>query len=159
MTMIACGECTREVSDKAVACPGCGAPVGPGDLSQGAKPARRKTTPAAWAGLVAIVAGLFWYSNSRDYKEQSLPPLPVEVKHRPALLGPGEVLQVRNKSGSSLMALVTLSNPTTKQTKSFRIDIAPEQFAEIGHKEGWVLASGDQIVIANDAFQSWKGSL
>jgi hypothetical protein len=90
--------------------------------------------------------------------EQTLPPLPIEVKHRPALLGDGEVLQVGNQSKHSLMAIVTLTNPTTKQTKSFRIDIQPKKFAEIGHQEAWVIASGDQIAIANDAFQTWRGS-
>jgi hypothetical protein len=124
-----------------------------------AKPPKRKTTPAAWAGLVAIVLGIAWYANSREYQEQSLPQLPVEVKHRPALLGPGQVLQVQNTSKNALMAVVTLRNPTTKQQKSFRIDIPADEYTEIGHKEGWILAPGDEIAIANEAFQTWKGSL
>lgn len=28
MALIECGECGREVSDKAASCPGCGAPIG-----------------------------------------------------------------------------------------------------------------------------------
>jgi len=75
------------------------------------------------------------------------------------MLGPGEVLRVNNTSGQSIFAVVTLTNPTTKETKSFLLDIPAKQFAEIEHREGWVLAPGDTVVISNDAFQSWQGSI
>ncbi|WP_420564143.1 hypothetical protein [Thalassobaculum sp.] len=41
MALISCEECGREVSDKAVACPGCGAPI-----------ARPQTAPTVAPGIV-----------------------------------------------------------------------------------------------------------
>jgi hypothetical protein len=69
------------------------------------------------------------------------------------------VLHLRNTSDRPLFAVVTLKNPTTHEEKSFRIDVAGNGTAEIGHREGWVLASGDRLELSNDAFQTWKGSI
>lgn len=159
MALIKCGECGKELSDKAASCPGCGAPTAASAASTSPEKKKRKTSPVAWAALVAIVAGGGWYSQSRDFKEQSLPPLPVEVKYRSAMLGPGMVLQVNNTSERPLFALVTLKNPTTHEQKSFRIDMPSKGAAEIGHREGWVLASGDTFEVSNDAFRTWTGSI
>jgi len=106
-----------------------------------------------------MIGGLFWFSQSREYKEQSLPALPIEVKFRNALLGPGMVLQVQNKSGAPLMVFVSLKNPTTQQEKSMRLDISPNGNGEIGHQEGWVLASGDSIKVSNASYRTWQGSI
>lgn len=159
MALIKCGECGKEVSDKAALCPGCGAPTAATPASTSPEKKKRKTSPVAWVALIAIIAGGGWYSQSRDFKEQSLPPLPVEVKYRSAMLGPGMVLQVNNTSEKPLFALVTLKNPTTHEEKSFRIDMPSRGAAEIGHREGWVLASGDTFEVSNDAFRTWKGSI
>lgn len=69
------------------------------------------------------------------------------------------VLQVKNTSDKPLMAMVKLQNPTTHQEKSFRIDVANKGIAELGHKEGWVLASGDTVELSNAAYRSWKGNI
>jgi hypothetical protein len=70
MALVKCSECGREISDKAAACVGCGAPVD-GAKPAAAKPAQRPTapaparasqpwwrTPGAAVGAVAILAGL-----------------------------------------------------------------------------------------------------
>lgn len=155
MALLACTECGKEISDKASSCPSCGAP----SAASPPKRTKRKTSPVAWAALIAIVGGLLWYSQSREYKEQSLPTLPIEVGYRKAITGPGMVLHVKNTSGQPLFALVGLSNPTTKENKSFRVDIPAHGSAELGHKEGWVLASGDSLQLSNVAFKTWKGSI
>ncbi|MEQ1934886.1 MAG: hypothetical protein ABL962_13585 [Fimbriimonadaceae bacterium] len=157
MALLKCGECGKEISDQAASCPGCGAPTT--KLAPPPAKEKRKTSPIAWAAAIAIIVGLLWYSQSREYKEQSLPTLPIDVKFREAMLGPGMVLQVQNKSGTPLMVVVSLKNPTTQQEKSFRLDITSNGNGEIGHQEGWVLASGDQIQISNASFKSWQGSI
>lgn len=157
MALIKCSECGKEISDQATSCPSCGAPTTKSALP--AAKVKRKTSPVAWAALIAIIVGLGWYSQSREYKEQSLPTLPIEVKFRNALLGPGMVLQVQNKSAKPLMVAISLKNPTTQQEKSFRLDISPNSDKEIGHVEGWVLASGDTIKVSNANYQTWQGSI
>jgi hypothetical protein len=156
MTLIACTECRKEISDKAMTCPNCGAPlVAATPLTQPKQ--KRKTHPVTWLVLFVFMAGASWYTQTREYKEQSLPPIPVEVQHRPALMGPGMVLRVNNTSDKPLVALVKLSSPTTKQERSFRLDIPANGSSEVGHREGWVVALGDKLEVFNDAYQSWRG--
>ena len=149
MALLNCSECNKEFSNQAAACPNCGAP----------SKQPKKTSTMAWLVLVAIVVGVFLFSQSRNYQERSLPPLPIEVGFREAIMGPGLVLQVKNTSNSSITALVTLNNPTMQQEKSYRLDIPARTITEVGHKEGWVLAHGDKLKIYNEQYQSWSGSI
>ena len=52
MAVIKCSECRKKISDKAQACPHCGAPV-----VKVAAPPRKKTSLVTW--IVAILFG-FW---------------------------------------------------------------------------------------------------
>lgn len=159
MALMQCPECKHQISDQAVACPNCGAPVkGPATASVPSKE-KKKTSPATWVALLFVIAGIVWYLQSREFKEQSLPPIPVEVTFREALLGPGLVLQVKNKSARHLSILVALKNPSTQQGQNYRLDVAPQGTSEVGHMEGWTLASGDNIEIFHNDYQSWKGGI
>jgi hypothetical protein len=120
---------------------------------------KKKTSKTTWAVLVAIILGVLFFTQTRGYKEQSLSPLPVEVGFRDAMVGPGLVLQIKNTSSQTLTALVTISNPTMQQEKSFRVDVPAQGISEIGHKEGWVLAHGDSLKLFNEQFQTWSGSI
>lgn len=157
MALISCTECSKEISELAVACPGCGAPVS--KTRSASANEKKKTSKSTWAVLAAIIIGIFIYTQSRSYKEQSLPLLPVEIGFRDALTGPGLVLQVKNTSDQAIVTLVTLNNPTMRQEQSFRLDIPANGTTEVGHKEGWVLAHGDTLKIFNEQFQSWSGSI
>lgn len=61
MALIACTECGQEISDKAISCPKCGAPVQAGS-SQSPVPAKERRGTGRWlfwtiaVALVAIVA-------------------------------------------------------------------------------------------------------
>ncbi|MEJ0086860.1 MAG: zinc ribbon domain-containing protein [Pseudomonadota bacterium] len=161
MALIACSECGKEISEKAPTCPGCGAPAKPAAMAP-ARPeekTKRKTSPVAWAALVLLIGAGVWYTQTREYKEQTLPPIPVAIHHRAALLGSGQVLQVTNTSDAPLAAAVTLSNPSTQLSKSFQLTLKAKETKEIGHMEGWSLSPGDQIQVFNASFQSWNGSL
>ena len=63
MALISCSECDREISDKAAACPGCGAPISASVEAQGQAP----TSPArvsynretdSFSGTMAMVVKL-----------------------------------------------------------------------------------------------------
>lgn len=62
MVLIACAECGKEISDKAISCPNCGAPIS-GNPSVSLNPqshAKITRTGAAWEGIgfLLIVVGM-----------------------------------------------------------------------------------------------------
>lgn len=57
MALLKCTECRKEVSDKAAACPGCGAPIAAAPAQQVARVARQGGKWEA-AGFVLIVIGI-----------------------------------------------------------------------------------------------------
>lgn len=57
MALIKCGECGNEVSDKATACPKCGAPVAQTASVAAARP-RKKSSPVAGIVSLLVLAGL-----------------------------------------------------------------------------------------------------
>lgn len=154
MALTTCTECQKQVSSNATACPHCGNPLG----SQPAAKEKKSTGSVTWIALILILVGVFWYLPKVS-REENLPAMPVAVKTRPALTGPGLVLVVKNTSSRYLTYMVTLKNPTTAQEKSFRLDAAPSGDVEIGHKEGWALSSGDIIKIVHSEYQSWGGNV
>lgn len=165
MALIECSECRKQISDKAAACPHCGAPVAsvPSSASTSTpttstQPSKKKTHPANWVVLALIVAAALWYFPKAQ-RDANLPPMPIDVRFRPALTGPGLVLQVTNTSTRHLTLVVSLKNPSTNQEKSYRLDAAPSGTFDIGHNEGWALASGDQLKITNNDYKSWVGSI
>jgi hypothetical protein len=160
MALIKCAECHKEVSDQALACPNCGAPSAKATRPAVTNPttAKRRTHPVTWVVLAAIVVAGTWYTLQQQ-RVASLPPLPVKVQFRPALTGPGLVLMVTNDSNRYLSLAATLTNPSLHREQTFRLDAAPHREVSVGHHEGWTLSSGDQITIANNDYQPWKGSI
>ena len=131
---------------------------GPATASPPSK-GKKKTSQTTWVALFLVIGGIVWYLQSRQFREQNLPPMPVEVSFRGALLGPGLVLQLKNKSSRHLSIMATLKNPSTQQGQNYRLDVAPQGTTEVGHKEGWTLASGDNIELFHNDYQSWKGNI
>lgn len=164
MAMIACPECGNGISDKAPACPHCGIPAGAAaaptaPASGSGREAKRRSHWRTWLVFLVLCIGGLIYVNSSEYKKQFKPDMPVAVKFRPALTGPGLVLMVENTSNRHLAILGTLTNPSLNNTRNFRFDIAPKGRAEAGYREGWPVASGDQISLTHDDYKDWKGSI
>jgi len=177
MALIACQECNKGISDKAPACPHCGFPMNgrhapPSQAIADAAPAAATVNrPAAaetdtprthigtWLVLLAIIAACFWYFNSPGYKKQFKADMPVAVKYRTALTGPGLVLMVENRSSRHLALLATLKNPSLKNARNFRFDIPPGGTTEAGYREGWAFSSGDQITLSHDDYKDWQGNI
>jgi hypothetical protein len=160
MGLYQCGDCGSPVSDRAPACPKCGAPSPAAAAASGAaaapaiRPARRATHPVAWLALVAIIGYLLYAAY-----QANLPRLPVDVKFRPALVGPGLVLLFENTSGQQLTFVATMNRQATSNTRSLELYAGPHQTVSVGSREGWVGEHGDQITVKNNHFQSWSGSI
>jgi hypothetical protein len=172
MALIQCPECRQGISDQALACPKCGAPVrGSRGFASGAAAVagnphqfapvvmttRKPTLAALIVGVLILGAIAAFAINQR--RIANLPPLPVAVEYRRALLGPGLVLHVVNNSNRYLSLAATLSNPTLNQQRSYRLDVRPNTFVEVGHREGWTLESGDKIRLVQNDYQPWDGSI
>lgn len=80
MALIRCGECGSEISDKALACPKCGAPNGPAGLTASDSSSRTRPKPALAASVVLLfVFGVVaWVAMSSDAPEKSEPPAPAK---------------------------------------------------------------------------------
>lgn len=159
MALVECAECHAQISDKAATCPHCGAPVGSSTVPGAAvKPSKKKTHPVTWAVFALLILGAIWFFPKMQ-REANLPPLPIKVQYREALMGPGLVLKVTNTSNRHLSLLAILKNPSVNQEKTYRLDVAPNGTAEVGHLEGWALASGDRMRITHNDYQPWEGNI
>lgn len=69
MALITCGECSKEISDQAAACPSCGAPRKGSPKQQDAKPAKSSLGAVKW--LIAIMFGIFVFNVATDYQDYS----------------------------------------------------------------------------------------
>ncbi len=158
MALIQCPECQNQVSDKAPACPKCGAPIGSQPASPVEAAPKRRTSLTTWGLSILVVVGAIMFFQS-SFRQQNLPQMPIEVKYRPALLGPGLVVAINNTSDRHLSILATFKNPSVNQEKSFRVDVPPRGKTELGHREGWTFASGDQIELSHNDYKPWQGNI
>lgn len=61
MALIKCAECGKEISDQAVACPGCGAPVsGVAKVELAAPAKQQKKAPKLWLWIPLAALGV-WF--------------------------------------------------------------------------------------------------
>jgi hypothetical protein len=152
-----CYECGNAVSDRASACPKCGAPQASAVASPTSgpqAPTRRRTHPLAWMALAGII-GYFSYAAY----QANLPKIPVAVKYRPALTQPGLVLMFENTSDSALTFVATLTRPATSNTRSLELLAGAHQTVSISSRDGWLGEHGDQVTLKNNHFQTWSGSI
>jgi len=107
------------------------------------------TAAAAVLGIVALI--LFIQTQGAGLLPK---PLQVEVGYRPALTGDGYVLHLHSTSSKSLSLNVKLTNPTFKKSQTYQIVLDAGAHKEIGHLEGWTLASGDEIEVSHAGYQA-----
>jgi len=111
------------------------------------------------AALVIAVRTLNHSSSIPGVREQrELPPVPASVTFRKALLGQGDVAQIKNTSGATKAFMVSISRPNVVPWKK-SVVIDPGKIQEIGSMQGWTLAPGDIVEIAADGFQTARTKL
>lgn len=84
------------------------------------------------------------------------PSLPIRLTYRKSMVGEGLVAIFRNTSAQHLSVLATFVNPQIGVTRSFRLELPPDQDVSFGHLEGWRFNPGDDITIVNNEFEPLK---
>jgi hypothetical protein len=82
------------------------------------------------------------------------PDLPVRVSFRPAWMGQGMVITLRNDASEPLSLRVEIQDPSAHRSKAFALDVSPGGTADIGHAQGWLAASGQTITVAATGYKS-----
>ena len=114
------------------------------------------------AGLILTGLGCLAgepYTQAQQPMYAQLPPLPVSIEYRRALIGPGLVLKFYNNSGRPLQLLVILTHPSINVTERFALAIGPNRHVDIGKLNGWIAQPGDQIVLHNVHYLTLRSSI
>jgi hypothetical protein len=127
MALIECGECKRQVSEKAPACPGCGAPIAASALAVPLAPLGLPLTAAASAGgAVKKTGNLVWLLGLLAvavfivYRINSGPAGSARVAGMPeALRQPRQLISERVglKEGQAMMYTFTLASAARVEVK------------------------------------------
>jgi hypothetical protein len=159
MALVQCPDCGTAVSNLAAACPKCARPINMAEVAP--TPRRsvaRETRPLAWIAAGALIIYLS-YAAIKENHDAKLPPLPVNVEFRPALLGPGYVLRLQNTSDRPLQLMASLTHPAVNDTRKYDVLVPARSFTELSHFNGWITQHGDRIALENSNFKSWTGSI
>ncbi len=169
MSLINCAECQREVSDKATSCPHCGAPIATVAPSPPISPRSSGTLREAQA---EDIAGRVAVSRRADRRGHMVPPVGILRRalrsvprgepsthacrsHLPRVAhGARTCSRYEKHVGSSTVCSRRAKNPTTKQERTYRVDLAPRGTREIGWGEGWVVSSGDTVTLSHNEYKS-----
>ena len=164
MPLVKFPEGANQVSDRAPAGPKCGAPraaVPSAEATPSAPPQptqARKTHPVTWA-VAAILLPILGWDMWQSGREAKLPPMPVSVKFRPAVLEPGFVLMLENTSNQPLSLVARLEHPAVRDMKRVGLYVGPKSHVDVDKVNGWVAKSGDRITLENSDFKTWSASI
>ncbi|HUX31986.1 MAG TPA: hypothetical protein VMV78_15385 [Thiobacillus sp.] len=95
-------------------------------------------------------------SDAQQARETARPALPVVVGFRSSMLGQGLVAMIENTSDRYLSVVLAVRNPTLSTVKRFQLELDPKSRTDFGHLEGWQFASGDEVGLFSDAFDTLK---
>lgn len=91
---------------------------------------------------------------NQKIKAANLPEVSVHVTFRPALLGSGDVVTIRNVGNSTSEFIVVITRPSSGRSAKFQFVLDPNGATEIGHQEGWPFIPGDQVSISQSAHKT-----
>jgi hypothetical protein len=114
MALIECGECSRQVSDKAPACPGCGAPVASAKVSSAVATARPVAAlPKKKGTLLPLLLALLCGAGYLAYRANSGPAGSISPAGSPPVFRQPEKVvseRVSLKEGEARMYSFTLQS-------------------------------------------------
>ena len=106
-----------------------------------------------------VLVGIVFWSSIKSSHNSQLPPIPITVQFRPAVLGQGLVLMFENKSGNAMTFVATLDRPATGVSKKWELYTGPNGNANISYRDGWIGQHGDRVTLENRNYQTWNGSI
>jgi len=121
MALINCGECGKEISDKAVTCPQCGAPVAGGTepileaSAEVAPPKKKKGTRPAFIVLALILVGGFFWVRAGSNNRTAPPSAGIADQLRQPQVIVSEAVSL--KEGESKMYTFTLNTDARVQVQ------------------------------------------
>jgi hypothetical protein len=82
------------------------------------------------------------------------PELPVRVAFRPAWMGQGMVASFRNVGSQQLTLMMEFRDPNLRSSRDFAIVVEAGATAEVGHSQGWLVNSGQNVRVSASGFKS-----
>jgi len=82
------------------------------------------------------------------------PELPVRVSFRPAWMGQGMVASFRNVGNQQLTLMVEFRDPNLRSSRDFAIVVEAGATADVGHAQGWLVNSGQNVRVAASGYKS-----
>jgi hypothetical protein len=84
---------------------------------------------------------------------KALPKVPVRLTFRSEPFEKGKIVTVANTSKQKLNCQVAVTRPTTGETKTFKVAIAPATEMRLAGAQGFSFKTGDKIQIAQAGYQ------
>lgn len=81
------------------------------------------------------------------------PEMPVQVRFRRALTGPGFVAIFNTTIKQGFPVVVRFHSTALGTDKSFQLNLDPNSPRELGHLEGAAIYSGDQLTVENNLYE------
>ena len=144
-----------------------------------------KLVPWLLSLLLAIVAGLLWFSGmqkdediakqlaentslrdqynalvddaNRKLAYANLPAVPVTTSYRKGFIDNGYILQVMNTSDKTISFTLTIERGAQKKEMPLTLD--GKLGKNIGESEGWAFVSGDKFTVAMPDHKPWSGTI
>jgi len=82
-----------------------------------------------------------------------LPPVPVTVMQRDAVIASGKVAVFTNPGNTTISVVAIFKNPTFQQVKQFNLVLSPGETKEIGSFEGWTVEPGESVELSSDGYK------
>ncbi|HKW79467.1 MAG TPA: hypothetical protein VJQ49_00530 [Casimicrobiaceae bacterium] len=100
-------------------------------------------------------------ARSEASAQRDLPrgPLPIEISFNRSAGGGSGVGVFTNVSTKDLSVVVNLATSTNSKQANFTLDIPGRGRREIGPREGWQFARGDNITVSGGGFETMRASV
>ena len=81
------------------------------------------------------------------------PQMPVEIRFRPAMMGPGYVAVFSTTTKQDFPVLVTLKSKALGTSRQASLHLSHTTTVELGHAEGFTIEAGDEITLTNTNYE------